>query len=98
MTPASSREAWRAARLALEEDLAGYGDVTGLGAIDAPDNAPPPATQFAAELTVGGKPAKVNYSGRDTCCAARFSCRKPSRRAWLERLDTTSTTRDASGT
>ncbi|MDP2998207.1 MAG: hypothetical protein Q8N47_12025 [Bryobacterales bacterium] len=44
---------------------------TGLGPIDAPDNVAPPAVQLPAEVFVGGKPAKVAYAGRDTCCAGR---------------------------
>jgi hypothetical protein len=44
---------------------------TGLGPIDAPDNVTPPAVQLPAEVFVGGKPAKIVYAGRDTCCAGR---------------------------
>jgi uncharacterized protein (TIGR03437 family) len=42
---------------------------TGLGPIDAPDNVAPPAVQLPAEVFVGGKPAKIAYAGRDSCCA-----------------------------
>jgi uncharacterized protein (TIGR03437 family) len=44
---------------------------TGLGPIDAPDNVAAAAVQLPAEIFVGGKPAKIAYAGRDTCCAGR---------------------------
>lgn len=45
---------------------------TGLGAIAAADNQPPPVGNLpvAVEVTVGGQPAKVLYSGRASCCSA----------------------------
>jgi len=44
---------------------------TGLGAINSPDNAAPPAGDLltAVEILVGGKIANKFYSGRGPCCA-----------------------------
>jgi len=45
---------------------------TGLGAINGPDNLPPPVGNLAtpSSITVGGIPAAIIYSGRTPCCSA----------------------------
>jgi uncharacterized protein (TIGR03437 family) len=44
---------------------------TGLGAVTGSDAVAPPARRLSTsvQLTVGGKPAKISYSGRAPCCA-----------------------------
>lgn len=44
---------------------------TGAGPISAPDNVAPPAGNlpFPFEMTIGGKPARLLYSGRAPCCS-----------------------------
>ena len=44
---------------------------TGLGAITAPDNQPPPVGEVngPVEILVGGRPANKLYAGRSPCCA-----------------------------